>query len=235
MLEEPTVPDATPLQPALHEAEQLLRESLGEVCATDPARADTGEMIRLDEMLAIAGEAAKRAVSLRRRLRQEGRPASRTTKGARRRGAADRSASPEDAAPTPAAGATGGAGDDPAPAGSNGHPRGADATRSAVEGAALQEGDADHRTFRDSRGVTWSVWAVFPQSGRRGAGLRGAYANGWRTFVSEAEKRRLSPVPEGWTTLDEGTLERLCGEAVLARPETRTARMPRLRTDDQSS
>jgi hypothetical protein len=234
MLEEPTVPDATPLQPALQEAEQLLRESLGEVCATDPARADTGEMIRLDEMLAIAGEAAKRAVSLRRRLRQEGR----ATRGARRRGAADRSAGPEDAAPTPvpdAPRAPGATDDDPSPTGSNGHPRGADATRSAVEGAALQEGSADHRTFRDSRGITWSVWAVFPQSGRRGAGLRGTYANGWLTFVSEAEKRRLSPVPEGWTTLDEGTLERLCAEAVLARPETRTARMPRLRTDDQSS
>lgn len=203
MPDEPIIPDATPLQPALKEAERLLRESLGEVCATDPARADTGEMIRLDEMLAIAGEAAKRAVSLRRRMRQEGRPAS--PRAARRRSAG----APE----------------------SNGNGRAADATRTAVEGAALRAADAESRTFRDGRGVVWSVWAVYPQSGSRKAGLRGSYANGWLTFVCEAEKRRLSPVPEDWMTADDSTLEALLLAAEVARPEATTRRMRPIKGD----
>ena len=199
MPEEHPTPDPTLLHPELDEAERLLRESLGQVCATDPTRADTGEMIRLDEMLAIAGEAAKRAVSLRRRMRQEGKPAPRAAKGPRRRGTA--------ASSEPAKEST------------------ADATRTAVEGAALRSGTADSRTFRDSRGVTWSVWAVYPQSARGRAGLHGAYANGWLTFVCEVEKRRLSPVPDDWAALDDGALEALCLAAKVARPEAQTRRM----------
>lgn len=229
MQDEPTLPQptplqaATPLQPALREAERVLRESLGEVCATDPARADTGEMIRLDEMLAIAGDAAKRAVSLRRRLRQQ-KPS----------GSASASASASAAAPATTDGATTGA----APAGSGAgqpsratRPRGrlsraGEETRTAVEGAAIRAGEADHRTFRDAKGVTWSVWAVYPQATSRSkAGLRGDYANGWLTFVCETEKRRLSPVPEGWSQLDDGALEALCCSAETARPETPTRRM----------
>src|SRR5689334_13280236 len=78
MLDEPTPNAPLPLEPALEDAQRLLRESLTEICHTDPTAADTGEMIRLDEMLAIAEDAAKRAVSLRRRMRQEGRGAPRS-------------------------------------------------------------------------------------------------------------------------------------------------------------
>ena len=41
---------------------------------------------------------------------------------------------------------------------------------------------------------------------RRGL-LRGSYAQGWLCFESAGEKRRLSPIPEDWTTCDEATLE----------------------------
>lgn len=241
MLEEPTpttTPPALPtqptLQPALQDAERLLRESLSEVCHTDPMRADTGEMIRLDEMLAIAGDAAKRAVSLRRRMRQEGRATPRATKGARRRSvtaeglaapAADQSPASEVAAGTPLVVPHADA------------PPAADAasatdTRLGVEVSVVPQTAAEHRTFRDGRGVTWSVWAVHPQEGTRSAGLRGTFVQGWLAFVCEAEKRRLSPVPDGWLQCPDPELERMCLEAEVAKPEAATRRMPPIKSED---
>lgn len=65
---------AEPLKPKLREAEQQLDRTLEEVCATPTAaaRLNTGELIRVEETLALAAEAAKEAVSLRRRLRTDG-------------------------------------------------------------------------------------------------------------------------------------------------------------------
>ena len=61
-----------PLIPELRDAELTLEHALAEACAAKPAsRADTGELIKIEEVLEIAGEAAKRAVSLRRRRRVE--------------------------------------------------------------------------------------------------------------------------------------------------------------------
>jgi hypothetical protein len=68
--------DEEPLAPELRDAERTLKSTLDEACSSNPLRADTGELIRIEEMLAIASEAAKRAVSIRRKLRQSGRPAS---------------------------------------------------------------------------------------------------------------------------------------------------------------
>jgi hypothetical protein len=61
------------LQPKLDAAQQALKVALDEACNVDLRRADTGEMIRIEETLAIAANAAKEAVSvrLRRRRRQE--------------------------------------------------------------------------------------------------------------------------------------------------------------------
>src|SRR5688572_5588238 len=41
----------------------------------------------------------------------------------------------------------------------------------------------------------------------RRALLRGSYAQGWLCFESRREKRRLSPIPDDWTTCDDATLE----------------------------
>src|SRR5688500_4907680 len=61
-----------PLGPELREAEITLEHALTEACASPPAsKADTGELIEVEEMLQIASEAAKRAISLRRRRRAE--------------------------------------------------------------------------------------------------------------------------------------------------------------------
>jgi hypothetical protein len=61
-----------PLIPELRNAELTLEHALAEACAALPAtKADTGELIKVEEVLEIAGEAAKRAISLRRRRRAE--------------------------------------------------------------------------------------------------------------------------------------------------------------------
>jgi hypothetical protein len=60
------------LRPQLQKAEQQLDHTLAEVCVTPEAsRLDTGDLIRVEETLALATEAAKEAVSLRRKLRAD--------------------------------------------------------------------------------------------------------------------------------------------------------------------
>jgi hypothetical protein len=59
------------LKPELVRAQTELGETLKEACAMDPKSANTGELILIDELLAIAGESAKKAISVRRRLRSE--------------------------------------------------------------------------------------------------------------------------------------------------------------------
>lgn len=41
--------------------------------------------------------------------------------------------------------------------------------------------------------------------------LRGAYSMGWLCFESDSEKRRLSPIPDDWTTCDDARLEAYVG------------------------
>ena len=54
----------------LHKVEKRLTESLEEVCETpDAEKLNTGELIRVEEALSIAADAAKKAVSLRQKGR----------------------------------------------------------------------------------------------------------------------------------------------------------------------
>lgn len=60
---------ADALRPQLEKAQQQLDRTLEQVCETPSAsRLDTGELIRVEESLALATEAAKEAVSLRRKM-----------------------------------------------------------------------------------------------------------------------------------------------------------------------
>lgn len=63
--------DSDELQPQLREAETVLSEALKQACAVDPSKANTGELIQVEEVLAIANESAKKAISVRRRLRAD--------------------------------------------------------------------------------------------------------------------------------------------------------------------
>ncbi|MGH7680126.1 MAG: hypothetical protein ACRENU_16775 [Gemmatimonadaceae bacterium] len=65
--------DKHPLHPTLRAAESKLKEALDEVCEdTDVKAHDTGELIRIEETLDTAREEAKRAISLRRRIKRDG-------------------------------------------------------------------------------------------------------------------------------------------------------------------
>jgi hypothetical protein len=59
----------------LGKAEHRLAAAIGEVCddtsVTGVGKPDTGELIRIDETLALASEAAKQAISLRRQARKK--------------------------------------------------------------------------------------------------------------------------------------------------------------------
>ncbi len=101
-----------------------------------------------------------------------------------------------------------------------------------------------HREFIDTDGVEWQAWEVIPSAGeRRGSGERrfGArdrgdrrvrqetpvkmedgLANGWLVFESANEKRRLHPIPAGWSTLSAAGLAELARSAEAARPSPRT-------------
>ena len=64
--------EAEPLRPKLRQAEQQLDRTLAEVCETpNPSQLDTGDLIRIEENLAVATQAAKEAVSLRRKIRAD--------------------------------------------------------------------------------------------------------------------------------------------------------------------
>lgn len=155
------------LKPELEEAQHRLGEALDEACSTDIKDANTGELIRIEEVLAIANEAAKKAVSIRRRL------------GRDRRGVGE------------------------APPRTTGE--------AARPGGEVAE---THRSFEDERGVRWDAFAVYPTAEvAERARLPEPFRSGWLSFDSGTEKRRLSPIPEGWQGMSEERLRALCTSA----------------------
>lgn len=100
-----------------------------------------------------------------------------------------------------------------------------------------------HRRFMDSTGDEWQVWDIVPQLSERRAGdrerrlhispiafaerrmesrrfslsrravLRGSYAQGWLCFDNGKDKRRLTPIPDDWTTCSAELIETYLGDA----------------------
>jgi hypothetical protein len=66
--------ESRPLDAQLEQVTASLKASLDEACSADVQRLDTGESIRIEEVLALANEAAKEVVSLRRKRRHRKRP-----------------------------------------------------------------------------------------------------------------------------------------------------------------
>lgn len=68
------------LRPVLKDAEERLVQHISEVCQNDHLPDEsTGELIKLEETLSMAAEAAKEAISIRRRIRSRGDVAPETT------------------------------------------------------------------------------------------------------------------------------------------------------------
>lgn len=160
------------LRPRLEQAQETLRESLAEACGAEIYSADTGELIRIEEMLAIADEAAKEAISIRRRLRGD----------------------EERALPAP----------------SDELPRSATVIES--DGGVAVEA---HRLFEDAGGTRWDAFAIHPSASAARVRLPEPYRSGWLAFESMGEKRRLSPIPDGWQSMPDDALSALCGRAEI--------------------
>lgn len=72
------------------------------------------------------------------------------------------------------------------------------------------------RQFRDAAGVEWQVYETDRSaSAERGRDhlLPAEYRHGWLVFESENEKRRLAPVPPGWSEVSDEALAALCASA----------------------
>jgi hypothetical protein len=62
----------------------------------------------------------------------------------------------------------------------------------------------------DSAGERWLVWDTRPTTRAR---LSPAFEAGWLTFEGGGQLRRLAPTPDGWVSLPDFELERLCRTA----------------------
>jgi hypothetical protein len=155
------------LQPQIDEAQKALGTALDEACARELDEVDTGELIRIEESLAVAIKAAKQAVSLRLRRRNQ-------------RTASDKSA----------------------------------AGGSQSQSTAGESPAATHRIFDDIRGKRWHVFAVHPSTATvERVALPPSYRDGWLSFKSNEEIRRVAPIPDKWEELSIDDLRLLCYKA----------------------
>ncbi|HEV3050515.1 MAG TPA: hypothetical protein VGX50_09415 [Longimicrobium sp.] len=65
--------------------------------------------------------------------------------------------------------------------------------------------------FSDEAGVRWRVWATTPSRGN----VRPQFAAGWLAFESGSERRRLAPIPAGWSEVDDAALCEMLAQATV--------------------
>jgi hypothetical protein len=65
--------------------------------------------------------------------------------------------------------------------------------------------------FSDESGVRWRVWATTPSRGN----VRPQFAAGRLAFESGSERRRLAPIPAGWTQADDAGFRGMLAEATV--------------------
>ena len=80
------------------------------------------------------------------------------------------------------------------------------------------------REFTDNRGREWRAWDVAPESLdariKDEDYLASLYYTGWVAFETKtgSEKRRLFPIPQGWSELPDRELEALLDKAEIVQP-----------------
>jgi len=84
-------------------------------------------------------------------------------------------------------------------------------------------------SFKDSAGINWRVWQVETPAARAHL-MDPNFRSGWLVFEREdgTERRRLSQVPEDWSSLPPERLAKLCETAstVVAGRNTPTGPQP---------
>ncbi|MGH7618994.1 MAG: hypothetical protein ACREPM_17375 [Gemmatimonadaceae bacterium] len=63
------------------------------------------------------------------------------------------------------------------------------------------------RVFTDSQGVEWRVWSTVPSSA---ASVSPELSDGWLSFDSGVQRRRVGPIPPGWESASDERLELIC-------------------------
>jgi len=86
-----------------------------------------------------------------------------------------------------------------------------------------------HRQFTDSRGTAWMVWGTTPSPG---SVLDSDMRQGWLTFESDGERRRLAPIPRNWEDAAPERLELYCRAAQAVTRTTPIRGIPQPPTDE---
>jgi hypothetical protein len=94
------------------------------------------------------------------------------------------------------------------------------------------------RQFTDAAGRAWQVWATVPETPREAqvfeqnarlladtARVSEGRETGWLTFMTEDEKRRLSPIPPHWDDVPDSELADLLARAERVFLSERAARV----------
>lgn len=63
--------------------------------------------------------------------------------------------------------------------------------------------------FSDREGKQWRVWYTRPRLAEVLSSLPPDWKDGWLTFESDGDKRRLAPVPRGWEDFSPARLDLL--------------------------
>ena len=87
-----------------------------------------------------------------------------------------------------------------------------------------------YREFVDSANVLWRAWATYPTVGKI---LSKGFENGWLTFESQTECRRLAPIPSGWENFSDPKLHLLLKAATAAKKKPVASEIARVHTSDR--
>jgi hypothetical protein len=75
------------------------------------------------------------------------------------------------------------------------------------------------REFIDGSGTLWTVWSTVPGSR---SSVPESLREGWLTFESPTERRRLAPIPRNWEEASSEKLQMFCGAAEAMDPSRKS-------------
>ena len=84
--------------------------------------------------------------------------------------------------------------------------------------------------FKDGAGRSWRVWHTAPGMDTHRTTLPPEWKDGWLTFESTGEKRRLAPFPAEWESLPPQRLELLCR---MAQPSIESSQTDAMRREER--
>jgi hypothetical protein len=84
--------------------------------------------------------------------------------------------------------------------------------------------------FKDGSGRSWRVWHTAPGEETHRTTLPEDWKEGWLTFESAGEKRRLAPVPAEWESLPPERLTLLCR---MAQPSLESSPTDIMRSEER--